>query len=303
MNNTNHINRTCPSLGLVDDADTSLGFPSNWNYCHRSNPIAPPRFKHQEEYCLGGKYGECPLFLSQQAVSLPKELRIPRRLSGTAGNNFFRKLLIAIIVFIVVLVVGWGLARQGLLPLGIEKESQTASPSSAPTLTVTSPSTTPAFVIPTMIRPPTFARTQTPNDTITSAVHPTSTPSNHLEVLIGTDYKFVIHKVLEGENLSRIAANYNTNVEAIETVNYFLGNPAWSGTLLVVPVGFTDVAKLPSFVVYQVKEKNRGISVENLAKYLRVTPLDLKYYNGWISDGNRPLVGDYLLVPRPRPIQ
>lgn len=41
MRNAQYNNRTCPFLGLLDDADTSLDFPSVWNYCHRARPIAP----------------------------------------------------------------------------------------------------------------------------------------------------------------------------------------------------------------------------------------------------------------------
>jgi hypothetical protein len=124
-----------------------------------------------------------------------------------------------------------------------------------------------------------------------------------LDVLIGTDYKFVIHKVLTGEDLNQYAAKYNTSVEAIIAVNYGLDSIAWVDTLLVIPVDFTDFSKLPYFVIYKVKREEIGISVENMAKRLRVNPLDLKYYNGWTSPGDRPLVGDLLLVPRPRPIQ
>jgi LysM repeat protein len=123
-----------------------------------------------------------------------------------------------------------------------------------------------------------------------------------LDVVIGTDYKFVIHQVSTGEDLSQYAKKYNTSVAAILAVNYGLAGPVWVDVLVVIPVGFTDFSKLPSFVVYEVKPEERGNSVADIAKRLRVNPLDLKYYNGWTSDGDRPLVGDLLLVPRPRPM-
>jgi hypothetical protein len=128
---------------------------------------------------------------------------------------------------------------------------------------------------------------------------PSSTPSQ-LEVPIGTDYKFVIHKVQTGESFESLAAKYNTSAEAIVAVNHGQGPTAWVDALLIIPLGFTDTTKLPGFVIYQVKPEQRGISVENMAKSLRVNPLDLKYYNGWTDPGDRPLVGDLLLVPRPR---
>ena len=310
MNNESHTNHPCPYLGLMDDADTSSGFPSNWNYCYRSKPIAPPRFKHQEKFCLSEKYSQCPVFLSRQVAPLPDDLRIPHSSSDMTRNNSHRNLMIVLTVFIAVLVLGWGILNQGMFAApGIGKETQTsfatalskATDKSLPTMTASPlPQLTYTMTLPASSGNVTITEMPTPTPTL-SRTSPTSTPSR-LDVPIGTDYKFVIHRVLDGENLDQYAAKYNTSVEAILAVNYKLKHPAWTDTLVVIPIGFTDVAKLPSFVVYQVSEKDRGISVELLAKYLRVTPLDLKYYNGWTNAGDRPLVGDYLLVPRPRPI-
>jgi LysM repeat protein len=296
MNEPGRINRTCPSLGLMDDKDTSLGFPSKWNTCQRSNPLAPPRFEHQEEFCLGGKYRECPLFLSQQTMPLPKDLRIPRSSADITRKNSLRNLVIALMIFIAISAVGWRMAAgRGRASLLSEQVTWTASPSAEPTSTLIDPPTISVAVIPTM--------TLTISGMATDVAIPLSVPSNHqLDEQIGTDYKFVIHKIVQGETLSQLAEKFDTSVEAILAVNYSKKNPGWSGTLLVIPVGFTDFSEIPGFVVYQVAEKDRGTTVEKMAEYLQVDPLDLKYYNGWTTDGDRPLVGEYLLIPRPRPI-
>jgi hypothetical protein len=312
MKDARQPNRTCPSIGLMDDADTSLGYPSNWNYCHRSKPIAPPRFRHQEEFCLSGKYSQCPVFLSQQVAPLPEDLRIPRSTSDLTRNNIRRNLVIALMVFIAVMALGWGIASQGMFAApGIGKATQTSFATALSTVTATS------LPLPTMnvSPPPTLTYTMTVHvlssfitdtPTYTPTLYRTTTPSStpsKLDVPFGTDYKFVIHKASGGERFEQFATQYNTSVEAIQAINYNnITNPLFSDVFLVIPVGFTDVAKLPRFVVYFVKENERGISVEMLAKRLRVNPLDLKYYNGWTNAGDRPLVGDYLLVPRPRPI-
>jgi len=164
-----------------------------------------------------------------------------------------------------------------------------------PTKIVPSLSTTPRFLIPDMFRTSTLIGSITP---VATAI--TFAGQHQLEVPIGTDYKFIIHRVLGGENLEQYATKYDTSVQAIIALNYAPITPLWSNMLVVIPLGFTDYVKLPSFKVYQVKETDRGISVEDLAAYLHVSPLDLKYYNGWTQDGDRPLVGDFLLVARPR---
>jgi len=288
MDNASQPNHACPHLGLNDDKSTSLGFPSNWNFCYQSDPIAPPHFKHQEEFCLSGRHNECPLFLSQQAGPLPQELRSPPSSADVARKNSRRNLVIALSVGVAVLLLGWGMLRRRLSSPEIGEVSQAVSPVVVSTFTLAPPPTV-SLLLPNI-----------------QAITPTLTivPSRHeLEAPIGIEYKFVIHKVIDGEDLNLYAEKYNTSIEAITAVNYKSLSPLWTNTLVIIPLGFTDVEKLPSFEAYQVKEKDRGISVESLAERLKVTPLDLKYYNGWTSDGDRPLVGDVLLIPRLKSVQ
>lgn len=287
-------NHLCPYLGMMEDAHTSLNFPSNWNLCNHCEPAATPKFKHQEEFCLGGKFEDCPLFSSDGLSEMPRQILIENR---EVTSSFWRRYrLIAIgVLFALALPVGWKLIS----------ERFTADVKSEQTPIA-------ALIVPTSMEivPPTidlpFDSTLTPAPVSTPIVASISTSgaSGHqLETPIGTDYKFVIHRILEGETIEQFADQFDTSVEAILAVNSATRNPGWSGTLLVIPVGFTDVTALPSFIVYQVQETDRGSSIEAMAQNLRVTPLDLKYYNGWSHPGDRPLVGDYLLVPRARPIE
>jgi len=117
---------------------------------------------------------------------------------------------------------------------------------------------------------------------------------NSLDTLVGTDYKFLIHKASAGENLERYAAKYKTTVESIAAVNYKMPAPAW-----IIPVGFKDVARLPSFTPYEVKGKI--ITIGMLARDLGVNPFDLKYYNG-IHDARQILTNDWLLIPQTAPL-
>jgi len=309
LNRTSQLEQPCVSLGLADDAKTSLGFPSNWNACHRSKPKATPNFKHQEEFCLGGMYAACPLYLSSQEMPLPKDLQISGHSSELTREKYRANPLIVPMILIIGLGLVWGLFRNRSLPSDLEPAAQTGGGSAAASANAVTipahnvrltPSLTP--FAPLIIFGAKGSPTQPP--TIAPTIPPTSISSKHqLEVLIGTDLQFMIHKVLKTETLIQIAAKYNTSVAAIESINFLLPNPGYSGTLIIIPVGFDDVTKLPGFVVFQVMASDRGISIENLAKRLKVNPLDLRYYNGWTSVGDRPLVGDYLLVPRLRPLK
>jgi hypothetical protein len=71
-----------------------------------------------------------------------------------------------------------------------------------------------------------------------------------------------------------------------------------SGTIVVIPDGFTDVSNLPSFDVHQVQEVS--ITVEALAQELGANLSSLEYYNA-ISTGENLQSGDWILVPHAPP--
>ncbi len=302
MNRASQPDQACASLGLRDDAATSLGFPSNWNACHRSKPLATPNFKHQQDFCLGGRQSECPLNLSQQEMALPLDLQISGQSSELARKNLRANPLIALMIFVIGSGLVWGLFRNKTLPSDLEMT--TRNPGDELTNPTHSVRFTPSLApfAPLIV----FAAegSTTPLPTIAPTIIPTRSSSKHqLEALIGADLKFMIHTVEKTETLTQIAAEYNTSVEAIESINFLLPNPGYHGTLIIIPVGFDDVTQLPGFVVFEVKPSDRGISIEDLAKRLKVNPLDLRYYNGWTNVGDRPLVGDFLLIPRLRPLK
>ncbi|MCE9644907.1 MAG: LysM peptidoglycan-binding domain-containing protein [Chloroflexi bacterium] len=296
MNKIRKLNSVCPHFGWKDDQHTSSGFPSNLNYCHLAVPIAAPRFNHQEVYCLTREHIQCPLFVNRQPMSMPDEIRVLQ-----VDKPKPRRTLALVILFLVLVLAFWAIA--GTTQSIGKNGSPTLFAATRPTLnasTVVSSSNLLATLTPI----PIFTQIPVLMEVTVTTPSPIRAASKHeLEALIGTDYQFIMHIVQAGETLDQLAQQYHTNVAAIETINYFQNSPGWSGTLLVIPVGFTDVTMLPSFVVYQVAEKDRGTTIEELAGSLKVSPLDLKYYNDWMNEGDRPLVGDLILVPRRRPMQ
>src|SRR5512134_44998 len=103
MSSTRHGNPACPYLGLEDDADTSLAFPSGWNTCHRGRRVVSPGLEYQAEYCLGENHRKCTVFLAERAT-LPSQhhLRSPR---GRARRSGWSPSLSLAVVFIGTLVL------------------------------------------------------------------------------------------------------------------------------------------------------------------------------------------------------
>ncbi len=52
----------CPFLGIYDDADTALAYPSPSNRCYRPPKPASVSNPHQGQYCLSAAYTRCPIF-------------------------------------------------------------------------------------------------------------------------------------------------------------------------------------------------------------------------------------------------
>lgn len=159
--------------------------------------------------------------------------------------------------------------------------------------------------------------TVTSSPTLTPSITPTKFVSKHqLDVPIGTDRKFIIHRLEEGESLDPHVLEYNTSIEAVLAINYYLylTNPVKRDVLIVFPLNFADVSGLHVLTIYQMPESIhgvnpnlkvlnfRGINYEDLVLYLRnhINLEDFKYYNGITEPGDRPLVGDYFLIPQKR---
>ncbi len=87
---------------------------------------------------------------------------------------------------------------------------------------------------------------------------------------------------------------YNTTVEAIRAVNYYLPSPLWVDWLVIIPVGITDTQGLPAFEAYMVTDQ---VTIEELAQKLSVSPEVLRYYNA-VEGGYRLTPGEWLLIPK-----
>ncbi len=322
MNNAVPVNPICPFLGLESDADSSQAFASNLNYCHHTNPIGAVTIGHQTEFCLSRKHRECPVFLRKEAGSLPRHLRTASRTKKTRRISP-GSIIASIITLILIFMLGWQFfAQTKSSPVKTESPAYNAPSLSTETFTPIPSITTATPLPPTAISTPTLhipffgSVTVTSSLTLTPSVTATQFVSRHqLDVEIGTDRKFIIHRLAKGESLDPHVLQYNTSIEAVKAINYdlYLTNPVRRDTLIVFPLNFTNVSGLHVLDVYQVLEVRynvnselginfRGINYEDLVLYLRdhIDLGDFKYYNGITEPGDRPLIGDYFLIPQKR---
>ncbi len=283
MGNTGRGNPACPYLGLEDDADTSLAFPSGWNTCHRGRRAVSPSLEYQAEYCLSENHRKCAVFLAEQAtLPLQHHLRSERGRTNKPRRRSYRSLGFILIGILVLVGLGWFFfSPSQILSTATEVPLRTSTASVTPAATHTSA----------------FTYTPTLAMTVTQVPVSNGTSKRQLDQPIGSDYKFIIHKVLYGENLAQYASWHNTSVEAIMAVSYDLETPVWADALVIIPVGFTNTYGLPAFEAYEVPRAD--ISLNVLALSFSVSLKDLRYYNDIDMDESLR-TGDWLLIPRPR---
>ena len=117
---SSQLNTRCPYLGLKEDADTALGFPSMWNFCHNAKPIATPHQEHQQEVCLTETHKVCLVFLVEEKNALPADLLMAkhRTLFRVSPSWVIALLLLLILVLVGLILSGyWEPAWLGNLPI------------------------------------------------------------------------------------------------------------------------------------------------------------------------------------------
>ncbi len=286
----------CPYLGLKDDPETSISYPSVSNVCLHSINKVTPNLNYQKSVCLTKAYADCFVYLS------PDEKELPESLQDLTGQKHKKKkrMIRFGLIFLVLLLIGlavifrgqWSFRIEGLLMPAWQKTQQVRTYQPLPTI--------PATQFPDVEFTPTSSQskrsTATPTQKTMRSPTITMVPSTlALETPIGSWVQFIIHRTLPGESLEQFANQYNTTVDVIRSVNYNLPNVLYVDRLIIIPIGVQDDVELPAFEAYQVVD--RGLNVDELAAKLSVKPEELLSYNNIPSDyifNN----GDWILVPR-----
>jgi hypothetical protein len=276
---------SCPYLGLRDDPATAMAFSSIMNRCYRSGKPRKVSLEYQSQVCFG-EYTECRIYQRKYHAD-PKKRKLLLYLGLVAAG--------------VVLLVTWGML-QGWPPFkGVSETVIVATPfpaTNAPATESAAATESPASSSsPSPPSPPSFVPSTPP------APH-TGNPTVFLplDTPIGTTYKFLIHRVREGESLSLYLTLYNTSVDAIRAVNRSLTVPLWVNQIVIIPLNIGDIGTLPVFDAYEVVEDiNASQLAERLSAELGIVREGFLSYNA-LSGEETILKGSWVLIPYLPPI-
>lgn len=285
----------CQYLGCKDDPSTAMAYPSLRNVCHHVSPIATPNRSHQDSICLVSLHINCPVFTAPAGQKMPKEIHF--RKSGIPKYSVFLLRGISIAVLIAMIILGglyggqWYTELLGrVTPTFNENERSDVDPAHPGLAWLNKNNAENDELVP--------AETETelsPTAEPTDLIPTREDPLLALNTPIGKDIQFIIHRVAEGETTSQYAERYNTSIEAINAVNYFLPPSLWIDWLIIIPLDLTDVEGLPAFEAYMVEEE--GITIEDLAQQLSASLEDMYQYND-LEAGHALHQGEWVLVPR-----
>ena len=284
--NTNpKLEGLCPFLGFSDDRDTALSYPSQYNCCYNAKPVVPVSMYHQRCFCLSKEFTSCPVYQSVEHASLPKEI-----IGKYPNRRRMRPWLALTGVIIIVLVVSVVSAMMGVINIpGIPALITGIPHTPTPTFWVM-PSATNTIDQSTA----TLVQVASPTETEIPLV-PTAILPHFLETPLGADPELVFHRVEEGEGFILLANTYNTSAEAIQAINYEMGNSLFANRVIVIPINTTDVSTLPAFTVFEVTEDN--LFIETVAMGLNVDIVELCKYNH-LPERYVLTKGEWLLIPR-----
>ncbi len=229
--------KVCPYLGLLEDSQTTLSYPSSSNLCYHALPIAPPNLDHQRSFCFGGRqHTLCPVFTRSLLAPLPPDIRLPENII-LFGKPVEKRIILPILLACVVLFLGvvgafWALNGHGGNGNILSEKTRTSTPSgnAIPLATDTFPYAS-IPVTPNIETPvtPTIA-TETPTGVVVSPM-PTHTLAS-----CGRPASWIVYIVRPGDSLYSLSVAYGVSVAELERANC-MGNSTLlhSGQILYVP--------------------------------------------------------------------
>ena len=104
----------CPYLGMQEDPQTCLAYPSEWNLCQHAKPAGMVKLEYQRSTCLLSVHTVCPVFVGVETSPLPSNLR--RRRKRFEPRKVVRGAIWFLVLVILLLALWWLNTRFGFLP-------------------------------------------------------------------------------------------------------------------------------------------------------------------------------------------
>jgi LysM repeat protein len=299
--------KTCPYLGLLNDAETMAAFPSHKNYCHHADPVEAVNMDHQLIYCLQPEHKHCQVLRKGVAAPLPAGIKaFPR--NRIALPLTWRSVLLAALVLLIAAGALW-LQSGGASGFSWRPDQSPIQPAS---LSGALPSSTSVFSQPSS----TARLTASPQNTATRAPTSTLAPA---ETACPYPEGWLAVALLPDMSLENLAEAYGTRPEVLMQANCLDELPMESGSLLFVPsLPTATAASVPvdgqteanepsptvcspsrSWAPYIVRA---GDTLQKIASFYKISVKDLQQAN---CMGRSTLIyaGGRLLVPYAYPVQ
>ncbi len=301
-------NSRCNYLGVKDDPQTCLAFPSNWNYCQRARPPESVGLDYQRLYCQTTDFVDCLIYQNVKISSLPPDIR-GRKDKNKGYDKSAIRILLLLPILAILLILLW-LGKSSILSTGVGTNiysntiegnlASSSNPLHSPTPEVNRQNL-PVIVTPLVLGvfPTWTSLSLTYVSSVSTAASFTRNLSSvtlcgyKLDIPFGQEIKFSIHQAQGGDSLNKYAESYDTSVEAIQAVNYRLPIPLRKDWVVVIPHYTKRVPGVPAFEPYLITDSN--ISIGSLAQKLSTDPEALKKYNG-LSE-NCPALSGWVLIP------
>jgi hypothetical protein len=289
MAQTERQSGTCPHLGTRHDPASFIAFPSQHNHCHTCTPTSPVKLEHQDTHCLSASHADCVVFNTTPATALPASLRLQKTEVPKKPNR-----MIGIIIVLTAISLFLGLTAKTDWQIFSTTAEKTPTPSdmTSSQAQIATGENTPL---------PTSVMVLIPVTGGTLTVSPTPLIASHflLGSPLGRDNKYMIHTVLSGDSLSRIAEKYGSSIEAITASNYVLKSPIQAGMLIVIPIGVNDPTELPAFEPYQVTAQQA--TTEEISASTGVEKNLIEFHNNLEENQIIPNGAWILILRKPSP--
>jgi hypothetical protein len=181
---------TCPHLGLLNDPETTLAYPSTANVCFHARPVASPSLGHQRLFCQSGQHADCPVFARSLIAPLPPEVRLHERRSSFGRRSFVPVLLGSLVVILAVVATYW-VVHSGLLSGGTGVATPTQTSTVTPVATLATPTESQPSQTPTLTNTPATPTLATQTETPTETATPTMTAKPTLPGLFDITITFL----------------------------------------------------------------------------------------------------------------